>query len=125
VARYADEWNAVYLSITELKARNELLDQLLADQGRQPGEVRRSLMTGCVFAHDQAGLDQAVQQRTQGRLTAAELRQRGLVVGTAPQVAEQLKAIEASGVPRVMLQWLDLDDIAGLEALAKGVLAQL
>lgn len=31
-------------------------------------------------------------------------------------------AIMAVGVQRVMLQWLDLDDLEGLQALAMGVL---
>ena len=34
------------------------------------------------------------------------------------QIAEQLQVLEEAGLQRAMLQWLDLDDIAGLEALA-------
>jgi hypothetical protein len=30
--------------------------------------------------------------------------------------------MEQAGLQRVLLQWLDLDDLAGLEALAKAVL---
>jgi len=37
-------------------------------------------------------------------------------------VQEQLQALEEAGLERVMLQWLDLDDLAGLEALAKAML---
>jgi len=32
-------------------------------------------------------------------------------------------ALQEAGVQRLMLQWLDLDDLIGLEALAKGLLA--
>ena len=51
-----------------------------------------------------------------GKLNAQELRQRGLLVGTAEEFLEQLAQLEQAGVQRVMLQWLDLDDMAGLEA---------
>ena len=33
----------------------------------------------------------------------------------------QLAELEQAGVQRVMLQWLDLEDLDGLEALAKVV----
>ena len=51
-----------------------------------------------------------------------ELRESGNIVGTASQVSEQLVKLEETGIDRVMLQWLDLDDLDGLEALAKAVL---
>ncbi len=36
---------------------------------------------------------------------------------------KQLGRLAEAGVQRVMLQWLDLDDLDGLEALARGVLS--
>jgi tRNA(Glu) U13 pseudouridine synthase TruD len=38
------------------------------------------------------------------------------------QVAEQLARLSETNIDRVMLQWLDLDDIDGLESLAKAIL---
>ena len=73
VAAYADEWNAVFLRPDELARRSALLDRLLRQRGREPGAVRRTLMTG---------------------------------------------------VQRVMLQWLDLDDLVGLELLADAALGR-
>ncbi len=49
VAKYADEWNAVFLPPAEFSRRNATLDGLLASQGRTPGSVRRSMMTGLRF----------------------------------------------------------------------------
>jgi hypothetical protein len=43
-------------------------------------------------------------------------------VGTGEEIAAQLEEWAAAGVERVMLQWLELDNIAGLEALAALVL---
>ena len=121
-ARYAQEWNAVYVTPEEFSRLSIRLDDLLRAAGRQPGEVRRSLMTGCVFGKTQADVKQKVAARTRGARTPAELRQRGLVVGDPGEIRDQLAALASVGVQRVMLQWLDLDDLEGLQALAKGVL---
>lgn len=119
VARYADEWNANFIPPDQFERANARLDELLASAGRSPGEVRRSIMTGCIFGEDQAALDRKIEAR--GRPGAA-LRERGMIVATPKEVAAQLEELSAAGVQRVMLQWLDLDDLDGLEALAGAVL---
>jgi alkanesulfonate monooxygenase SsuD/methylene tetrahydromethanopterin reductase-like flavin-dependent oxidoreductase (luciferase family) len=96
------------------------LDNLLEERGRRPGDVRRSLMTGCVFGKTDARVKEA--SRLYGDSTLEELSNEGLIVGTGVQVSEQLAILAKTGLDRVMLQWLDLDDLDGLEALAKAVL---
>ena len=116
-ARYADEWNAVLVPpvrFTELSAR---LDELLRKAGRQPEAVRRTLMTRAIFGRTSAD----VERKLAGR-SADELRERGVIVGTGPEVAEQLVRLDEAGVERVMLQWLETYDIDGLEAMAEAVL---
>jgi F420-dependent oxidoreductase-like protein len=120
-ARYASEWNAVYLTPDEFQQRYIELDGLLHNQGRNPAEVRRSMMTGCVVGRDRAEVDQKVEARTQGKRTSKELRQHGVIVGTPAEIPEQLASLEQAGVQRVMLQWLELDDLAGLETLAEAI----
>jgi len=119
VVRYADEWNCVMLLPDEFAKKNSKLKELMAAAGRDPASVRRSMMTGCVFGKDEAALKQKLSAR---KRTVAELQVRGAVAGNPVQVQEQLTALEEAGVQRVMLQWLDLDDLAGLEALAKATL---
>jgi alkanesulfonate monooxygenase SsuD/methylene tetrahydromethanopterin reductase-like flavin-dependent oxidoreductase (luciferase family) len=63
-----------------------------------------------------------VQARTKGSGTIESLRQRGVIVGTAPEIHESLQELQDAGLQRVMLQWLDQDDIDGLESLARGIL---
>ena len=116
-ARYAAEWNGVYLTPEQFAERSALLDRLLVEAGRRPGEVRRSLMTGLVFGPDQA----AVQAKLRGR-DPQQLRERGVIIGTGPEVAAAIRRLGEVGVQRVMLQWLDLDDLDGLAALAEAVL---
>jgi alkanesulfonate monooxygenase SsuD/methylene tetrahydromethanopterin reductase-like flavin-dependent oxidoreductase (luciferase family) len=123
--RYADEWNGVYLSPGEFSRLNARLDEMLQAGGRSPQSLRRSVMTGCEFGKDEATVRRRVSQRTGGRKTPEELRAKGLIAGTAPEVVEQLGRLSEAGVQRVMLQWLDLDYLDGLEALAAGVLPQV
>ncbi len=118
-ARFADEWNGVYLSGDGFRERNRLLDDLLREEGRQPGDVRRTLMTRVIFGKNE---DQ-VLERLEGE-SADELRGKGQIVGTAKQIPAQLRELEAAGVQGVMLQWVDdLDDIAGIEALGRAATA--
>jgi F420-dependent oxidoreductase-like protein len=121
-ARYADEWNAVYTPPGEFRRLTQELDRLLLEAGRRPEDVRRSLMTGCVFGVDPAEVRKKVERRTHGRKTPDELRAKGVVVGMASEIRAQLAELEAAGVQRVMLQWLDLDDLSGIEAMARGIL---
>lgn len=121
-AHYADEWNGVFLTPEQYVKRIERLDELLEAEGRQPDNVRRSLMTNVTFGRDDAEVQRKLEER--GR-TKAELREQGLIVGTAAEIVEQLGPYAEAGAYRVMLQWLDLDDLDGLEAMAKGVLPQV
>lgn len=116
-ARYAAEWNGTFQTPEKYAALSRRLDELLAKRGRRPSEVRRSLMTGLVFGRTPA----EVEQRLRGR-SRETLRERGIIVGGPAEVAEHLGRLAAAGVQRVMLQWLELDDLDGLEALAKAVL---
>lgn len=117
VARYADEWNAVYLTATDLKERLVLLDQYCEENNRKPSSVKRSMMTGLVFGRDDAEL----KANAEGR-DIAEMRKYGVIAGTPSQVQDQLGKLAETGIYRVMLQWFELDTMDGLEALAKAVL---
>jgi len=116
-ARYADEWNGVYLTPDAFEARSKRLDALLRERGREPASVRRSVMTGLTFGYDEAD----VRRQLRGR-TPDEARAAGRIVGTADEVREQLARLASAGVQRVMLQYLDYDDLSRLEAFAAAVL---
>jgi F420-dependent oxidoreductase-like protein len=122
VARFADEWNTPEISPQDFTRLNQQLDRLLQQVGRQPAEVRRSLMTNCTFGKDENEVRQKVAERTYARFTLEEFRQRGAIVGTANQIVDQLGVWAEAGIQRVMLQWLDLDDIDGLTGIATQVL---
>ena len=119
VARFADEWNAVFVTPSRFAELNSKLDDMLKARGRAIGSVRRSLMTGCWFAAHDAELTSMLSRRN---LTLEQVQSRGLIAGTVPHIRAQIDALEAVGVQRVLLQWLDVDNIEGVTALAKGLL---
>ncbi|MCL4869311.1 MAG: TIGR03560 family F420-dependent LLM class oxidoreductase [Anaerolineae bacterium] len=118
-AQFASEWNAVYLSAARFQELSQTLTELLQERGRDPQTVRRSLMTRV-----EMGDEAALSAKFPGR-SLDELRERGLVLGNADQIVQQLGQLAEAGVQRVMLQWLDLDDLDGLDAFAHKVLSQL
>lgn len=120
-AQYADEWNAVYADFDMYRERTERLNQLLAEQGREPASVKRSLMTRVIYGQDDAALNAKLQAAGIDK-TPEELRTRGLVVGTANAIIDQLGKWAELGVQRFMLQWLELDNVTDIELMAQDVL---
>jgi F420-dependent oxidoreductase-like protein len=120
VARYADEWNTVFVPAKRFAELSTRLDDLLRAAGRSPERVRRTLMTRVVF-----GCTDAEVECKLGGESRERLRARGLVFGTSSEIVEQLSSLAEAGVQRVMLQWLEVDDLDGLETLARSVLSQL
>lgn len=116
VVRYADQWNAVDLPAERVKALNARLDEMLRAAGRDARSVRRTLMTSLAFGEDK----NALQARLGGR-DPQSMRERGALVGTPVEIRGQLHALEEAGVQRVMLRWADMDDLDGLEGLAKAM----
>lgn len=121
VAAYADMWNAVFVTPGRWADLNTQLDSLLINEDRAPRDVHRSLMTGIVYGASQTALQDKLEARRQ---TPQAMRERGVVVGPADEAIRHLKELESVGCQRVMLQWLELDDMAGLEALAREVLPE-
>ena len=119
VVRYADEWNCVMLTPRDFASKNGKLTESLWEAGRDPASVRRSMMAGCIFGRDHAALKAKVSAR---KRTLEELHERGAIAGSPDAVKDQLHELKEAGLQRIMLQWLELDDLAGLEELAKTVL---
>jgi len=131
VARYADIWNAAFLSPVDFRQHSAILDGLLAKAGRKPGDVKRTMMRGLFFGRDMAELDRRLRWRSEDPNYAGKSLQEVIdilaqqdheIVGTADMVIEQIKTYEAAGVEELMLQWFGLDDIDGLRTFANSVL---
>jgi alkanesulfonate monooxygenase SsuD/methylene tetrahydromethanopterin reductase-like flavin-dependent oxidoreductase (luciferase family) len=117
--RFADEWNGVFLTADQFADLNARLEGLLREAGRTPEDVRRTLMTRGVFGRTRAEVDRKLDGVAREDLDAA------VIAGTADEFVDRLGRLSDVGVQRVMLQWLEPDDLAGLEAMAGSVLPQL
>jgi F420-dependent oxidoreductase-like protein len=116
-ARWADEYNTVFPTLEEARARRSALDSALRAAGRPTDDYTFSLMTTCIVGRDEAEL----RRRAQDVLTRTEndkpvddyiaeaSKQR--IVGTTEQVIERLTLFAEAGVGRVMLQHLNHVDL--------------
>lgn len=117
-AKYADEWNAVSLKPEAFAERCAILDELLAKEGRKPSEVRRTMMVRVVPGETDAAAESKVED-------AEALRNRGVIIGSPDRIVEEFGKLSEAGVQRIMAQWLDLDDMAGIDLMAAKILPQL
>jgi F420-dependent oxidoreductase-like protein len=116
-ARWVDEYNTTFATLEDCRERRQRLVSAWEAAGRDPGTLTFSMMTGCVVARDRAELRERVvrlQERT-GRggdsdqvIDSPPPQQ---FLGTVEQVVERLRAYEAAGLQRVMLQHLVHDDL--------------
>jgi len=120
VAKYADEWNAVFLPVDDVREGIARLDALLASERREPASVKRTLMTRGLVGRDEAEL---AAKDTPERI--ANHKARGAIIGTPNEIVDQLGRYAEAGIQGVQLQWLDLDDLSGLELIASEVLPQV
>ena len=82
-------------------------------------------MMPCIFGKDEKTLVHKVENRTGGKRTPKELQDQDYIVGTPNHIVDKLGQWSEAGIYRVMLQWIDLEDIEGLEVFAQQVLPQL
>jgi alkanesulfonate monooxygenase SsuD/methylene tetrahydromethanopterin reductase-like flavin-dependent oxidoreductase (luciferase family) len=115
-ARWADEWNCAFQSPEAYRDLNQYMDGLIEAEGRDSTSVRRSVMTNILYGRDQADLERKVRAR--GSSLESE-RRRPIIVGAGDEILPQLEAYQQAGVQRIMLQWLELDDLDGIASLAK------
>lgn len=119
-AKYANEWNGVWISPADYRERIARLDGLLDQNGRGRKAVKRSLMTQVVIGKDEA----AVRAKLDGQNPADVIREKNMIIGTPPQIVDQIGAYTDAGCERFMLMWRDQTDMDGLELLATGVLGK-
>jgi alkanesulfonate monooxygenase SsuD/methylene tetrahydromethanopterin reductase-like flavin-dependent oxidoreductase (luciferase family) len=126
VAKHASEWNCSYVGLDVFREKSQRLDEHCQALGRDPTTLRRSLMIPFVIGRDEAALQKRIERHraTFATLPAtyADWRAAGFLGGSASQLLDQLKAFEAAGIARFMLQHNDLDDLDSLGLLAAEVL---
>jgi alkanesulfonate monooxygenase SsuD/methylene tetrahydromethanopterin reductase-like flavin-dependent oxidoreductase (luciferase family) len=115
---FADEYNIVVPTLEQARERHRILLDAARAAGREP--LRFSMMTTCVVGRDEG----EVTERLAAWDAASKLDHRPALAGTVEAVAAQLRAYEAAGVQRAMLQHLaheDVDMVAVLGELARAL----
>jgi len=114
-AKRADEYNTIFATPEECARRRERLEQACEREDRVP--IPMSLMTACAIGRTPDEARERIRRRIEraGQQTDPdeyrEARGAASVLGTLDEAAEQLRAYEAAGVERVMLQHLDHRDL--------------
>lgn len=116
-SRHADEWNATFATPEEYRELRDHFDDCLAAAGRASADVRHSMMVPLAVGRDEAEVERVLDAH-RGGAVAEELRERGAVVGTPAEAADQLDRLGEVGLDRVMGQWLALDETDRLAAFA-------
>lgn len=125
-ARYATEWNIAAGDVDIFRVASAAVDERCRERGRDPGEVRRSVMgTICTG-----------RSRAEARERAAELRQvlprfrdtepdqvldQVTFGGSAEEVVEKMLAFTGAGTQRFMLQHFLMDDREHLRVVAEAI----
>ena len=111
VARYGDEFNLLGAGPDDVRAAYARVAEACRAEGRDPDEVTRSAMAGVLVAETDEDLKARVadllaalgEGAADGDAWLAERRGRW-VIGTPEQAWERVRAYEAQGVQRLMLQ---------------------
>ena len=124
-ARWADEYNTVFVSPEKCRRRRQAAARAWEAAGRDPSSLVFSLMTGAVLGADEAEvrrrLHAAMVHRGQERPEEAFRAEVApdWVIGTVGEAVAQLRALEEAGVDRVMLQLQDPGDVAMVHLLGE------
>jgi F420-dependent oxidoreductase-like protein len=120
-AQFADEYNTVFTSPEDARARGERVADACSSIGREP--IPLSVMTGFVVGSDDDDLRARAARvaAVRGSDPSALLSDppAGWIVGTVERAAEQLAALRDAGVHRVMCQHLAHDDLDFIELMAR------
>jgi F420-dependent oxidoreductase-like protein len=120
-ARYADEFNAAFVSPRDSAALYGRVVEACQREGREPSSIRFSAAQTVCCGKDEAELQR--RSAATGR-ELADLRRDG-VAGTPSEVVDKIGEFAEAGATTVYLQVLDLDDIGHLELIAAEVLPQV
>ena len=121
-ARYADGWNAPYISPEDFKRKSQILDDWCQKEGRDPARILRTVNVGFYMGANEKGA-----RRQEERMKAqwgATLQQRigGFFVGTPQQVIDRVAEYKKAGAVRLNIGLRMPFDWEALHAYAKEVL---
>jgi alkanesulfonate monooxygenase SsuD/methylene tetrahydromethanopterin reductase-like flavin-dependent oxidoreductase (luciferase family) len=123
VARYADGWNAAYVSADEFARKSQILDRYCGEIGRDPEEIERSVNLSFSLAVDQRRADELAASITEQWGPQAERIRAGSLLGTPEQAVEQVMAYAEAGADMVNIALRAPFDEEALAAYQEVVMA--
>jgi alkanesulfonate monooxygenase SsuD/methylene tetrahydromethanopterin reductase-like flavin-dependent oxidoreductase (luciferase family) len=132
-ARHAAEWNLSGTDVETYRAKAAVLAESCRAIGRDPEEIRHSIMAGYLIGRDESELRERAVRFGRFLPGMAEvppdelletLRQRQFV-GTPAELVAQMRPFVEAGVSLIMLQHFLYDDSDALELLASEVIPHL
>jgi alkanesulfonate monooxygenase SsuD/methylene tetrahydromethanopterin reductase-like flavin-dependent oxidoreductase (luciferase family) len=126
-ARWADEYNTVFVSAEECARRRGVVAEAWERADRDPATLRFSLMTGCIVGADRGEVlarARKVQEHRRSTDDPEDLLKATAdewITGTVDEVVTELQTLEAAGVDRVMLQYLAHDDVEMVALIGREV----
>ncbi|MDE2669332.1 MAG: LLM class flavin-dependent oxidoreductase [Chloroflexota bacterium] len=134
VAKHAHEWNSVDLSPEVYQRKCELLAGYCDEIGRDPAEIRHTMMTMGLIGATDAELEaeaalQMLRRAPPSPMSPpdyiASLHQRDAIMGSPDQMVDRIGQLAESGVDEVVFIWFNLSSNAVPDWLAKNVLPQV
>ena len=100
-AKYADGWNAAYISPSEFQRLGGVLDGWCETENRDPNEIERSINLQFYMGADQAGADAQMAGFKQQWGDMAGRVSGGLLSGTPVEAVEKILEFKAAGADMV------------------------
>jgi F420-dependent oxidoreductase-like protein len=112
-ARFADEYNSAFPTADEARTRRQRIAEACEKAGREP--IPFSVMTGFVVGSERSEYEERARRLAErtGADASAFLADppEAWITGTVDEAVQQLQALKAAGVNRVMCQNLLHDDL--------------
>ena len=134
-ARWADEYNTVFVTPEVARERRLALDRACEAEGRDPATLRYSMMNGFLVAADRDGLRARARALAEWRGDADDATADvdaylaaladPWIVGTTDEFVARLREYEAAGIGAVMLQHHLFRDLDTLELIGREVIPAL
>ena len=124
-ARYADSWNAMYLTPEEFAHKVEVLLELCERRGRDPSTLERSIALRAFCSHDGAAARDAFDRWVRRRERDPARAEARSVVGTPRECTAQIARYRDAGATHVTIMTHPPYDRTTLELLATDAFAAL
>lgn len=121
VAEHADGWNTFYMPQDAYKHKLSVLADHCRDVGRDPADIRKSLVIQAAVGETEAEVQERVQRLAAGRNVDVDSLRERAIIGTPEQCVEQLLPYVRLGVGDFIIGARPPADVRTLDLIANKV----